>query len=119
MKLSEVKGERTFDVIADIIEPIANITEDKEACEIFSKQKPPEGVTEQQFMAKRLKNSIPKLLKRHKKDIISIIVAIEGLDREEYVRNLNLAALLKDCTELIGDEAFMSLFTSAQPDSRN
>ena len=28
MKLSDIKGERTLDVIADIIDPIANIAED-------------------------------------------------------------------------------------------
>lgn len=30
MKLSDVKGDRVIDVIADVIEPISNIAQDKE-----------------------------------------------------------------------------------------
>ena len=44
MKLSKIKGERVFDVIADIINPIANIAEDKEAAALFQRQKLPDGV---------------------------------------------------------------------------
>lgn len=33
MKLSDIKGERTLEVIADIINPIANIAEDETASE--------------------------------------------------------------------------------------
>ena len=38
MKLSKIKGERVFDVIADIIDPIANIAEDKVAAALFQRQ---------------------------------------------------------------------------------
>jgi hypothetical protein len=43
MKLSKIKGERAFDVIADIIDPIANIAEDKVAAALFQRQKLPDA----------------------------------------------------------------------------
>lgn len=117
MKLSEIKGARTFDVIADIIEPIANIAED--SGELFKREKAPEGVDPRSIILKRLKANVPKLLKKHKADMIAIMAAIEGVSAAEYEASLNLAKLTKDCTELLTDEAFIALFTSAQTESNS
>lgn len=119
MKLSDVKGERTLDVIAEIIEPIANIAEDEVATEIFSRKKLPEGMTAKQFVLKRIKKSIPALIRNHKDDIVTILCTIEGTTNEEYKETLNLAKLSKDFVDLLTDEEFMALFTSAQTDSEN
>lgn len=114
MKLSEIKGERTFDVIADIIDPIANIAEDKECMKLFKKQKPPKGVDARAYAIKRLKKGVPALLRDHKGDIMAIMAAIEGVSVEEYAASLNLAKLTTDVIELATDEAFVDLFISAQ-----
>lgn len=114
MKLSEIKGERTIDVIAEIIEPVINIAEDNEAVEIFERKPLPEGMTAKQFITKRLKTGLPKLLKNHKSDIITIIATIDGVEYSEYAENLNLATLMRDCVDLITDDAFMVFFKSAQ-----
>lgn len=45
MKLSDIKGDRTLEVIAEIIDPIANIVEDDTASAMFRREKLPEGVT--------------------------------------------------------------------------
>lgn len=114
MKLSEVKGERTFDVIADIIDPIANIAEDEAASNLFRKEKLPDGMTKKSFLLQRARKAVPALLKGHKSDIISILSTIEGTTSEEYTASLNLVKLTKDAIDLITDEAFMTLFISAQ-----
>ena len=44
MRLSNVKGERTFDVIAELIDPIYNIAMDPEAAAMFKREKLPEGM---------------------------------------------------------------------------
>lgn len=115
MRLSDIKGERVFDVIADIIDPIANIAEDKEACELFARKKLPEGMTPGEFLLKRARKALPKLLKGHKADIIAILSAIEGVDPETYAGALSLMRLMRDSIELLTDEAFTELFISAQP----
>lgn len=114
MKLSDIKGERTLDVIADIIDPIANIAEDEEASALFRKEKLPKGMTKKTFLLQRARKAVPALLKGHKGDIIAILSAIEGTTKEEYTASLNLVKLTKDAIELISDEAFMTLFISAQ-----
>ena len=117
MKLSDVKGERTIEVIAEIIDPIANIAEDEEASVMFKREKLPDGMTAKKFLMKRVRKSLPVLLKGHKADIIAILSAIEGVDAEEYAGALNLVKRIKDCTELLTDEAFMELFLSAQSEN--
>ena len=117
MKLSDVKGERTIEVIAEIIDPIANIAEDEEASAMFKREKLPDGMTAKKFLMKRVRKSLPVLLKGHKADIIAILSAIEGVSAEEYNGSLNLVKLVKDCTELLTDEAFMELFISAQSEN--
>lgn len=114
MKLSDVKGERTIEVIAEIIDPIANIAEDEEASAMFKCEKLPEGMTAKKFLTRRVRRSLPVLLKGHKADIIAILSSIEGTSPEKYFSVLSLAKLIKDIIELLTDEAFAQLFISAQ-----
>lgn len=114
MKLSNIKGDRVLDVIADIIEPIANIADDENASALFRKEKLPDGMTPKGFLLQRMKKSLPSLLKEHKADIIAILSSIEGVTVEEYAENLDLLKLTRDFIELITDEAFNALFISAQ-----
>lgn len=114
MRLSDVKGERVFDVLADIIDPIANIAEDEQAAALFKKAKLPEGMTPGKFLLERARKAAPALLKGHKSDIIAILAAIEGVEPEIYKGALNMFRLFKDCVSLLSDEAFSELFISAQ-----
>ena len=119
MRLSDIKGDRTLEVIAEIIDPIANIAEDEEASSMFKREKLPDGMTAKKFLLKRVRKSLPVLLKGHKADIIAILSAIEGVSAEEYAGALNLVKLVKDCTDLLTDEAFMELFISAQSENKS
>ena len=114
MRLSEIQGERVFDVIADIIDPIANIAEDDAASALFKREKLPEGMTAKEFMTQRARKALPALLKGHKDDIIAILAAIDGVSTDAYKGALNLVKLMRDATELLTDEAFGALFLSAQ-----
>ena len=114
MKLSDIQGDRVFDVIADIINPIANIAEDDTASALFKREKLPEGMTAKAFLIQRARKSLPALFKGHKGDIIAILAAIGGVSEEQYKRELNPIKLMQDATELLTDEAFGVLFISAQ-----
>ena len=74
MRLSDIKGDRTLEVIAEIIDPIANIAEDEEASAMFKREKLPDGITANKFLMKRVRKSLPVLLKGHKADIILILL---------------------------------------------
>ena len=119
MRLSDIKGDRTLEVIAEIIDPIVNIAEDEEASAMFKRGKLPDGMTAKKFLMNRVRKSLPVLLKGHKADIIAILSAIEGVSAEEYAGALNLVKLVKDCTDLLTDEVFMELFISAQSENNS
>ena len=86
---------------------------------MFKREKLPDGMTAKKFLLKRIRKSLPILLKGHKADIIAILSAIDGSDPMEYSRTLNLVKLVKDCTDLLTDEAFMELFISAQSETNS
>lgn len=117
MRLSDIQGERVFDVIADIIDPIVNIAEDETASAIFHREQLPKGMTVKQFMAKRSRKALPTLLKGHKSDIIKILATIEGVSEDAYRGKLNMVKLILDATELLTDDAFGALFPLAQSET--
>ena len=84
MRLSDVRGDRTLDVIADLIDPISEIASDEEAVALFRREKVPEGVEPRDFFVKRARKAAPALLKGHKQQVIQILATIEGTDPEEY-----------------------------------
>ena len=114
MRLSDIKGDRVFDVIADIIDPIANIASDETASALFKREKLPDGMTAKAFLLERARKSVPALLKGHKGDIITVLATIEGVSADDYRASLTLAKLMQDTAELLTDEAFGELFISAQ-----
>ena len=114
MRLSDIKGDRVFDVIADIIDPIANIASDETASALFKREKLPEGMTAKAFLLERARKAIPALLKGHKSDIITVLATIDGISVDDYRASLTLAKLMLDAAELLTDEAFGELFISAQ-----
>lgn len=114
MKLSDIKGERVFDVIADIIDPIANIAQDKDVAGMFKRTAVPEGMKARDFFAERMRKGMPALLKGHKQDIIAILATIEGVTPEQYTDTLDLAKLFTDAMELVTDNAFLDFLSSRE-----
>lgn len=110
MKLSEIKGERVFDVIADVIDPIVSIAEDEDAAALFKPQALPEGMEPWEFFLQRVRRSLPPLMRNHKEDFVTIIASINGVSREEYAQNVTMASLLSDIIELVTDQELVSFF---------
>lgn len=94
MKLSDIKGEQALDVLADILEPAAEIMQDKE------------------FLAHARGGSKLKAarvaIKNHKKAIITIMALLNGTTAEEY--EFNLISLPVQVIQLLNDPEAMILF---------
>lgn len=99
MKLSDYKGEEALDLIADLMEPISQILQDKD----FQRQ------VEAGSNAGMLK-AAKTLLKRHKKECIEILARIDGIPVEEY--KPTVFVLTKKVVELLGDKEVQELFIS-------
>lgn len=114
MKLSVIKGDRVLDVIADIIDPIANMVQDKDVAAMFEYEAVPEGMEARDFFAKRMRKGLPILLKNHKADIIAVMAAIEGVTPGQYAASLDFPKLLTDVMELVTDDAFLDFLSSSE-----
>ena len=108
MKLSELKGERAIEVIADLVAPIANIANDQKNLQLFRNTRR-EGETDRDFGLREFTEKIPVLLKTHKEDVLMILCAINDTDPD----SMSIVDILKGATDLINDKDFMSLFLSA------
>lgn len=114
MKLSDIKGDRVLDVIADTIDPIANMVQDKDVAAMFKREAVPDGTEARDFFAKRMRKGLPVLLKSHKADIIAIMAAIEGVTPEQYAASLDFPKLFTDVVELVTDDAFLDFLSSSE-----
>lgn len=114
MKLSDIKGDRVLDVIADIINPIANMVQDKDVAAMFKREAVPDGMEARDFFAKRMCKGLPVLLKSHKADMIAIMAAIEGVTPEQYATSLDFPKLFTDVMELVTDDAFLNFLSSSE-----
>lgn len=119
MKLSEVRGERVFDLIADIIEPVAAIVSSDEFKAITKRQEAPEGMTGREFMVDRIRRSLPSLIRTQKDNVVAVLAAIDGKTPQEYMDGMTLVSLYADVTELLGDEVFQDFFVSVSQETES
>lgn len=96
MRLSEIKGERALDVIADIIEPISEIMADKEVAKTMRSGKKSKAIS--------------LAIKNHKKAVVEVLAALDGKSVDEY--ECNILSLPKQILDIVNDPAVIELFTS-------
>jgi len=111
MRLSDVHGERTLDVLAEIIDPVVCIATDEEAAKIFRREKCPEGKEPWQFFLERLRESLPQVIRSHKAELIKILSTLKGVSAEEYVDGMTFASLFADLVGLLTDKELSSFFS--------
>lgn len=116
-KLSEITMEQGLDIVADILVPIMNIAEDDTARDFFTKENPQEGENAIQMALRRIKSSLPVLIKKHKEDLIVIMAALNTQTVDEYKHSKGFMGLVKDVVSLANDEDLQGLFTSAESEN--
>lgn len=94
-KLSEIKGEEALETLAEIIEP---------AAEIFTDETVKKALTE----GKNKLEAVKVVLKNHKKAVIAVMAALEGITVEEY--QPPLLALPTMLMEVLNDPELQKLF---------
>lgn len=115
MRLSDVKGARVLDVLAEIADPAINIVTDKDATALFTGIKPKKGQTQHEAFAERMRKGVPALLRSHRDDVVRILAALDGVDAKEYEESMTLASVMEDMLELLTDQEFASFLSSQEP----
>ncbi len=95
MKLSEFEGEQALDVLADLIEPAAEIMADEKIKEAYEN--------------KNIASAAKVAIKGHKKAVISIMATLDCVPIEDY--HVNLLTLPMKFLELLNDPELEQLFT--------
>ena len=107
MKLSDVKGEKALDMLADLIDPIMEIIEDKEVSKILkSRNDKDKAESTKRILGKAVSTAI----KNHKKAVIAILATLDDIPVDKY--ECNLLSLPKKMMDVINDPAIFDLFTS-------
>ena len=112
VKLSEIKGERVFDVIADIIDPACNIASDDAVKGLFSRGDGiPDGMSQTDYVMANVRKSVPALMRDHKQDFAAILAATEGVSVSEYLEGLTMPKLLQGVYEIMTDEDLLAFLS--------
>lgn len=102
-KLSEIQNEEALDVLADLLDPIAEISKDKEI------RKP--SVDDAGNPIPKTRLEIAQIaIKRHKKAVLKILATLDGEPLETY--SVNLVQIPLKVYELLNDEDMMDFFKS-------
>jgi hypothetical protein len=97
MKLSEIKGKKALETLADLMEPIAKILENGEIKKSVENNETAIKIAQ-------------RLLKGWPDEIITILALLDGEKPETY--EVNLLALPVKVLELINDPEIQTLFFS-------
>lgn len=114
MRLSDVRGERTLEVIADIIEPLARIAKNPDVMRLFDGRNRPEGMTDGEYFANRAVKAIPAMLRDNRADVIEVLAAIDGVDPADYLASLTMPKLLRDVYETVTDDGLLSFLSPSE-----
>lgn len=95
MKLTQLENEDAIDLIANIIEPLGQIAQDKKIQELLKE-------TNKLVL-------VQYILKNHKKSIIEILAAMDGTPVEEY--HCNVITITKDLLEIVNNKELSEVFS--------
>lgn len=94
-KLSEIKGEESLDVLAEILVPITDIVQDEEVRKGFETN---------------VAKCVSVALKNHKELIIDILTAINGKPKEETLAEIDLLTLPSYMIDVLNEPQVQALF---------
>ncbi|MCC8038614.1 MAG: hypothetical protein LIP02_10885 [Bacteroidales bacterium] len=106
MKLSDVNGPRSADVMADVLSFMCIFIEDEKLSTALESKK---------SAAEQVRALYPRLFKNHKKELYEVLGSIEGCSATEYAASATPARVFNDTISLLQDPTFRDLFPSPAP----
>lgn len=95
-KIGDIQGEEALDVLAELLDPVAEISADKEIVDTFR--------------AGNRMGAIKMALKEHKTAVINALAILEGEEPDEYAKKIKLITLPAKLLEVLNDPDLTSLF---------
>ena len=94
-KLSEIKGEESLDVLAEILVPITEIANDEEV---------------RAGIDTNVAKCLAIALKKHKQEVLEIMAVIDGKTVEEMLEEIDLLTLPGFMVDVLNEPAVQVLF---------
>lgn len=113
MRLSDIRGDRVFEVLADLVEPLCSIASDPEASALFRGGDRPEGMDRREYVLQRLRQSVPALMRNHSDDLCAVLAALEGVPVAEFRESATMASVIGGLYEMVTDEDLLAFLSSA------
>lgn len=104
MRLSDIKGEKALDVIADLLDPVAEISTDNEVRTLLETGK-----------VEDRKKAIKLGIKNHKKAVITMLAILNGEDPETYEPSIYVLPVM--LLDILNDPEVQRLFGSQEQTS--
>lgn len=95
-KIGEIQGEEALDVLAELLDPVAEIAADTEIVDTFR--------------SGNQMGAIKMALKGHKTAVINALAILEGENPVEYAKKVRLITLPAKILEVLNDPDLASLF---------
>ena len=102
-KLSEIQNEDAIDVLADLLDPIAEISKDKG---VTAPNKDEDGNP----VPKTRLEAVQYVMKHHNRAVLKILAILDGVPLEEY--NVNVVQVPLKVYELLNDKDMLAFFQS-------
>jgi len=111
MRLSDVKGERSADVVADVIAFVCALGSEEEINALLAPRKGKKAQNNTEFA----RAFYPTVFKKYKKELYEALGSIEGCGAKAYAAKADPATLFNDFAGLLSDPMFQELFPSRTP----
>jgi hypothetical protein len=98
MKLSDYRGEKALDILADLIEPASKIFGDKEVAQSYQS-------------GNKLK-CVKVAIKNHKKEVIELLAVLDGEDAKTYEEKVTIFTVPIKLLQILNDPELMQAFSS-------
>lgn len=110
--LGNIKGDKCFDFLADIMGPMFRLSENPDMVAfVESRKNKPKEMSDKDFGMKLMKEHFPALLKSGKGELSEIMAAFNGVSKEDYLEELVPQKMFGDFMALVNDPIFKSFLS--------
>lgn len=110
--ISEIKGERSFDTLADVMEIAFSLAEDENVMEFVKRGEGiPEGEDALEWQMRIMKKCVPAMIRDHKDALASLIAISKNTTKAKYLKDVTPNELWKDVIAIFNDKTFIGFLS--------
>lgn len=111
MKISDVKGERSFTISKDVMPYIVKFSKNKYFKTVFDVGGLPEDPKERgEIIAAKIADNLPDLISSCKDDLVGYFALLENITPKEYLETVTVEKVFDGILDMFRDEHFKTFF---------